>query len=59
MIVSAEVPEELVIEIDRHIAKERLRVAETKTKAETPMGPSRSSFIKDAIRHYFACAKTR
>jgi hypothetical protein len=54
MIVSAEIPDDVVKAVDVRVAKERLAAAEN-GKTDTPIGPSRSSFIKEAVQHFLTC----
>jgi metal-responsive CopG/Arc/MetJ family transcriptional regulator len=55
MIVSAEVPDELIQELDIRIAKERLTAAVVRSKGGSAVTPSRSSLIKEALQHFLLC----
>lgn len=58
MIVSAEIPEEVIKVVDVRVAEARLLAAKT-GKPDAPIGPTRSSFIKEAVVHYLNCVTVR
>jgi len=53
MIVSLELPDEVVQKIDLHVV--RIRLTAARTGAIPPKQPTRSSILREAVIHFLEC----